>query len=102
MALNQRKDTLSTRSQRWSNSTTSTYRYSPIIERLDPPSGLRDGLTFEQIRAGFVFGNSKFVLVRRIGNGSYGEIWLGSNKGNYNCSGKSYHTSRCALPGHDH
>lgn len=81
-SISSSKDTLSTRSQRWSNSTTSTYRYSPIIERLDPPSGLRDGLTFEQIRAGFVFGNSKFVLVRRIGNGSYGEIWLGSNKVN--------------------
>ena len=34
MALNQRKDTLSTRSQRWSNSTTSTYRYRKVIKEI--------------------------------------------------------------------
>ena len=38
MALNQRKDTLSTRSQRWSNSTTSTYRYRKVIKEISERS----------------------------------------------------------------
>jgi len=43
---------------------------------------LRKNLKSDDIETGFEFGNCKFILNRKIGNGSYGDIWLGRNKEN--------------------
>ena len=55
---------------------------SRIIDSLAEPCSLRKNLKSDDIETGFEFGNCKFILNRKIGNGSYGDIWLGRNKGN--------------------
>jgi hypothetical protein len=68
------------RLERWSCSDGSTIRYSPIIDACKSPKSLRKSLQLDEIATGFEFGDSRFVLIRKIGNGSYGDIWLGTNK----------------------
>jgi serine/threonine protein kinase len=53
---------------------------SPIIDACKSPKSLRKSLQLDEIATGFEFGDSRFVLIRKIGNGSYGDIWLGTNK----------------------
>lgn len=55
-------------------------RYTTLSDSLRPPSRLRWGISRSDIQEGFEFANRKFCLIRMIGSGSYGHIWLGQNK----------------------
>ena len=65
-------------------------RYVPACDQLRPPHRLRWGISRSDIQEGFEFANRRFRLIRMIGSGSYGHIWLGQNKGKLSVSKSSF------------